>query len=93
MVKNSVHIVQAFFTHITASQSSHTFKHIIGMSEKRSTPAPETVTVRKNKFACPLPSFRPLASSNLLLVQSSLAVFLFYFEHLRQGQFRFLCIK
>ena len=79
MVKNSVDIVKAFFTHITASTSSHTFKHIIGMSEKRSTSAPETVTVRKNNFACPFPSLRLRASSNLLLVWSSLAVYLFYF--------------
>ena len=37
------------------------------MSEKRSTPAPETVTVPKNNFACPLPSFRPWALLNLFV--------------------------
>ena len=34
--------------------SSDTLKHIIGVSGKRSTPAPQTVTVRKNNFASPL---------------------------------------
>ena len=29
------------------------------MSAKRSTPAPETVTVRKNNFACPSPRSAP----------------------------------
>ena len=53
MVKNSVDIIQAFFTQITASISSDTLKHIIGVNGKRSTPAPETVTVRKNNFALP----------------------------------------
>ena len=33
--------------------SSDALKHIIGMSEKRSTPAPETVTVRKNNVVSP----------------------------------------
>ena len=74
MVKNSVDIVQAFFTQTTASISSDTLKHIIGMSEKRSTPAPETVTVRKNYFVSP-----PVPP--LLLVWSSLAVFIFYAQH------------
>ena len=31
--------------------SCDTLKHIIGVSGKRNTPAPETVTVRKNDFA------------------------------------------
>ena len=34
----------------TASISSDTLKHLIGVYGKRSTPAPETVTVRKNSF-------------------------------------------
>ena len=50
-VKNSVDYIQVFFTQITASISSDTLKHIIGVSGKQSTPAPETVTVRKNNFA------------------------------------------
>ena len=54
-VKNSVDIVQVFFTKITASISWYTIKHVIGMSRKQSTPAPETVTVRKNDFAFPPP--------------------------------------
>ena len=37
----------------TASISSDTLKHIIGVSGKRNTSAPETVTVRKNNFASP----------------------------------------
>ena len=54
-LKNSVDIISAFFTQITASISSDTLKHIIGLSGNRSTPAPETVAVRKNNFAIPLP--------------------------------------
>ena len=47
-----------FFTQITASISSDTFKHIIGVSGKRRIPAPEAVTptVGKNNFAAsPVP--------------------------------------
>ena len=46
----------------TASISSDTSKHIIGLNEKRSTSvAHETaVTVRKNNFACPRSAPRPL---------------------------------
>ena len=77
-LKSSVDIIEAFFTQITASISSDTLKHITGVSGKRSTPAPEIVARRKNNFAIPSP-FRPWASLNLLLVWSSLAVFLFYF--------------
>ena len=51
--KNSVDIILVFFTQITASISRDTLKHIIGVSRKQSTPAPETVTVRKNDFASP----------------------------------------
>ena len=54
-VKNSVDVFRAFFTRIAASISSDTLKHTIRMSEKRSIPAPETVTVRKNNFASPAP--------------------------------------
>ena len=50
-VNNSIDIIWVFFTQITESKSSHTFKHIIGVSGKRSSTAPETVTVRKNNFA------------------------------------------
>ena len=50
------------------------------MSKKRSTPAPETVTVRiKTNLPSPFP-FRPWTSSNCLLVWSSLVVFLFIFS-------------
>ena len=69
-----------FFTQITASISRDTLKHIIGISGKQSTKAPETVTVRKNDFASP-PRSAP-GSLNLSLVWSSLVVFLFYFQHL-----------
>ena len=79
-VKNSVDIVQAFFTHITASISSDTFKHIIGMSEKRSTADSEIVTVRKTILPFPLPRFRPWISINHLLVWSSSAVYLLQFS-------------
>ena len=50
-VKNSVDYIEVFFTQITASISCDTLKHIIGVFGKQSTPAPETVTVRKNDFA------------------------------------------
>ena len=48
------------FTHITASISSDTFKHIIGMSEKRSTPDSETVPARKLILPPLLPPVPPL---------------------------------
>ena len=60
----------------TASISSDTLKHIIGVCGKRSTPAPETVAVRKNNFATPSP-FRAWASLNFSLVRSSLAACIF----------------
>ena len=50
-VKNSVDYIKVFFIQITASISRDTLKHIIGVSGKQSTPAPETVTVHKNDFA------------------------------------------
>ena len=50
-VKNSVDYILVFFTQITASISCDTLKHIIGVSGKQSTTAPETVTEHKNDFA------------------------------------------
>ena len=39
-VKNSVDIIQVFFTQITASITWYSLKHIIGVFGKQSTPAP-----------------------------------------------------
>ena len=84
---------KAFFTQITESLSSDALKHIIGMSKKRSTPAPETVTVRKNNFVSPPPPVSPLglfkSFVDLIFLGSIYSLFL----ALRQCQFSFLYLN
>ena len=67
-VKNSVDIIKVFFTQIIASISCDTLKHIIRVSGKQSTTAPETVTTRKKELASPPPPppFHPWASLNFV---------------------------
>ena len=80
---------KAFFTQITASLSSDALEHIIGMSEKRSTPAPETVAVRKNNFVSP-PSVSPLGLFKSFVGLIFLGSIYILFLALRQCQFSFL---